>query len=69
MDTLFIKTQDGSEREAVAALNNLLAKMRRPFRSGDAVGVKVHWGERGNDSHLPPVYAREIGFYPSEQED
>ncbi len=34
--------------------------MQHPFGAGDAVGVKLHWGELGNHSYLPPVYAREI---------
>jgi len=59
MDILFSETQ-GSEEEAIASLKDLLATMRHPFRAGDSVGVKLHWGERGNDSYLPPVYAREI---------
>jgi len=59
MNTFFSETRR-SELEAVSALKDLLAKMQRPFEAGDAVGVKVHWGERGNDSHLPPVYVREV---------
>jgi len=57
---IFFSTTQGSEGENIASLKDLLAKMRHPFRRGDSVGVKLHWGERGNDSHLPPVYAREI---------
>jgi len=59
MDILFSETR-GSEKETVASLKDLLATMRHPFRAGDSVGVKLHWGERGNHSYLPPVYAREI---------
>jgi len=59
MDILFSEAR-GSEQEAVTALQRLLTKMRYPFRAGDSVGVKLHWGERGNNSYLPPVYAREI---------
>ena len=59
MNMLFSGTA-GGEHEAVAALKNLLAEMRHPFHAGDSVGVKLHWGERGNESYLPPVYAREI---------
>ena len=59
MSTYFSETQ-GSEQETVASLKDLLYRMPHPFREGDAVGVKLHWGERGNHSYLPPVYAREI---------
>lgn len=31
-----------------------------PFPPGDTVGIKVHWGERGNESYLSPLYTREI---------
>lgn len=59
MDILFSKVQE-SEQDTAAPLKSLLAKMRHPFSKGDSVGVKLHWGERGNHSYLPPVYAREI---------
>ena len=59
MDFLFLPT-GGSQQERVASLRDLLAKMQHPFRMGDSVGVKLHWGELGNHSYLPPEYAREI---------
>jgi len=59
MNMYFSETQ-GSEQEAVASLKDLLSRMSHPFREGDTVGIKLHWGERGNRSYLPPVYAREI---------
>ncbi|HOO90828.1 MAG TPA: DUF362 domain-containing protein, partial [Syntrophales bacterium] len=46
--------------DALAALKDLLTKMNHPFHNGDSVGIKLHWGERGNHSYLPPEYAREI---------
>lgn len=48
------------EKPYIGALRNLLGKLRVPFASGDHVGIKLHWGERGNKSFLPPDYAREI---------
>jgi uncharacterized Fe-S center protein len=59
MDYLFMPT-GGSQQEGAASLRDLLAKMQHPFRAGDSVGVKLHWGELGNSSYLPPEYAREI---------
>ncbi len=59
MDYLFQPTQ-GSRQEGAASLRDLLAKMQHPFREGDSVGVKLHWGELGNNSYLHPEYAREI---------
>ena len=59
MNILFSETA-GGERGAIEALQRLLAQMHHPFHTGDSVGIKLHWGERGNDSYLPPVYARAI---------
>ena len=40
-------------------LRSLLSTLSPPCGTGD-VGIKVHWGERGNRSFLSPVYVREI---------
>ena len=42
------------------SLRRLLAGLEKRFSSGRQVGVKVHWGERGNTGFLHPRYAREI---------
>lgn len=42
------------------ALQALLARLTHPFKKGDRVGVKLHWGEKGNHTFLPPVFAKEI---------
>jgi len=44
----------------IVELRRLLDKMAMPFNRGDRVGIKLHWGEKGNESFLSPVYAREI---------
>ena len=59
MNLLFSKIQ-GPQRDTLAALKGLLTKMDHPFHKGDSVGIKLHWGERGNHSYLPPEYTREI---------
>lgn len=59
MEHLFIPA-GRSQQEATASLRDLLTKMRHPFQEGDSVGIKLHWGESGNHSYLPPVYAGEI---------
>jgi len=53
------------------ALENLLERIPCSFPSGARVGIKVHWGERGNTSFLSPIYSRQIvrwlqakGFQP-----
>lgn len=41
-------------------MRRLLEKLKIPFLPGQTVGIKLHWGERGNHSFLPPELAREI---------
>ncbi|HET6459559.1 MAG TPA: DUF362 domain-containing protein [Syntrophales bacterium] len=48
-------------------LSSLLDELRSPFKKGDTVGIKLHWGEKGNRSFLPPVYAREIARWLRKQ--
>lgn len=52
-----IKGRSDQYKEVLAAL---LADMKSPFKRGNTVGIKLHWGERGNRSFLPPVYTKEI---------
>ncbi|MDR2860950.1 MAG: DUF362 domain-containing protein, partial [Syntrophobacterales bacterium] len=35
-------------------------QLESPYGKGDLVGIKLHWGERGNRRFLPPLFAREI---------
>jgi uncharacterized Fe-S center protein len=41
-------------------LRHLLDGLTKPFTSGDTVGIKIHWGEKGNQSFLHPGYTRTI---------
>ena len=45
---------------SVESLRGLLQKLSPPFSVGESVGIKIHWGERGNESFLHPRYTREI---------
>ncbi len=56
--TIFYRSEDIESH--VNALNNLLNDLVAPYQEGDTIGIKLHWGERGNKSFLPPLYAREI---------
>jgi uncharacterized protein len=47
-------------------LRDLLNRLTNPFLKGDTVGVKVHWGEKGNHGFLHPKYTREIVRYLKE---
>jgi uncharacterized Fe-S center protein len=41
-------------------LRRLLDGTINPFAPGETVGIKIHWGERGNESFLSPLYTRQI---------
>jgi hypothetical protein len=49
-----------TEESRLMALRTVLEKTKKPFKRGDSIGIKLHWGERGNKNFLSPVYAREI---------
>ncbi len=51
---------DGTQQGTISSLKSLLASLDHPFTRGSSVGIKLHWGERGNMSFLDPVYAREV---------
>jgi len=59
MDMRFERS-DGTQAGAISALRRILENVEHPFPAGGSVGVKLHWGERGNHSYLDPAYAREI---------
>jgi len=42
----------------IPALRQELDGIVYPFRPGDRIGIKLHWGERGNRSFLPPDFAK-----------
>jgi uncharacterized protein len=50
------------------SLRMLLKELKLPFGPGARVGVKLHWGEMGNNTYLPPVLAREIVNWLKERE-
>jgi uncharacterized Fe-S center protein len=49
-----------SQGETVDSLRTVLAMLKHPFGAGQKVGIKLHWGEKGNHTFLPPGLAREI---------
>jgi uncharacterized Fe-S center protein len=50
----------GLSEQSLQALRVLLAKLTHTFKKGDRIGIKLHWGEMGNHSFLPPVFAKEV---------
>jgi uncharacterized Fe-S center protein len=49
-----------SEGQSPDALRRLLDMFPKTFNNGDRIGIKLHWGERGNENFIRPMYAREI---------
>ena len=52
-----IVNNNGNSAES---LRTLMQGLSHPFSAGESVGIKIHWGERGNKSYLHPRYTREI---------
>ena len=67
MDNFFFETVEGKEKPYVESLRKILGQFQSLFTSGDSVGIKLHWGERGNKSYLPPDYAKEIAGWLTAQ--
>jgi len=52
---------------AAASVRTLLEELPAPFAARGSVGIKLHWGEKGNKSFLPPHMAREIARWLMEK--
>lgn len=68
METTFYQQATRGCEPYAEDLRKLLNRMKAPYKKGDRIGIKLHWGERGNNSFLSPVYAREIVRWLSSQE-
>ena len=60
MADIFFESIEGEKKPYIESLRRLIKQFRYPFAEGDRVGIKLHWGEKGNKSFLPPDYARAI---------
>ncbi len=58
--TIQFQECSATDESRLMALQTVLEKTKKPFKSGDSIGIKLHWGEIGNKNYLSPVYAREI---------
>jgi uncharacterized protein len=67
MAALFTERITGWKKPYVGALRKLLGQFQPTFTSGDKVGIKLHWGEKGNRSYLPPDYAKEMAAWLIDQ--
>ncbi|MBM4271298.1 MAG: DUF362 domain-containing protein [Deltaproteobacteria bacterium] len=67
MGEVLFREIDGSKDTYVEKLASLLGDLKNPFAKGDSVGIKLHWGERGNHSYLSPIYAKEISRWLRDQ--
>jgi uncharacterized protein len=63
MDKFFVEKVTGKTKPYVESLRKLLGQFQTSFVAGDSVGIKLHWGERGNKGFLPPDYAKEIACW------
>ncbi|MDO9528531.1 MAG: DUF362 domain-containing protein [Syntrophales bacterium] len=68
MDEPIFQKTDGNIENYIVSLRSLLYNLESPFRKGDSVAIKLHWGEKGNTSYLHPRYAREIVEWLKEHE-
>ena len=66
MNYIFEETGSNAEQYSTS-LRSVLARLETPFHRGDSIAIKLHWGERGNRSFLPPLYARAIATWLREQ--
>lgn len=57
----------GSSASALQTLRGLLNQLVLPYAPGDRVGIKLHWGEKGNGTFLPPDFAREVVLWLKEK--
>jgi len=60
MSHVVFRSIKGDPGQYTTQLSSLLGDFITPFIAGTEVGIKLHWGERGNHSFLSPVYAKEI---------
>ncbi len=60
MANILFEPLTGTKKPYVESLRQLLGKIQSPFVADDNVGIKLHWGEKGNKGFLPPDYAKEI---------
>ncbi len=61
-ETIFTAAS-GSTAEIVSALRRTLEQISLPYGPGDRVGIKLHWGEKGNRTFLAADYAREAARF------
>ena len=64
---VFFEPSGKSVEENLEALKRILGKFDGFFKKNDVVGIKLHWGERGNESYLPPDYAALVASWLKEQ--
>lgn len=63
MAGLLFEPVAGNKKPYIEPLRKLLGQLQSPFSAGDHIGIKLHWGERGNKGFLPPDYAKEIASW------
>ena len=65
--SIIFEAVKGKTKPYIKSLQKTLKQFQPPFAPGDRVGIKLHWGERGNEGYLPPDYAKEISRWLTAQ--
>ena len=60
MAAILFRKIEGCSDQYRNCLSSLIGDLKSPFKKGDTIGIKLHWGERGNRSFLSPTYAEAI---------
>jgi len=63
MNDVFFELLEDGKKPYIESLRKLLKQFQLPLAAGDKIGIKLHWGEKGNKGFLPPDYAREIAAW------
>jgi len=59
-DKMIFESIEGKRKPYLESFRRILQQIRYPFAKRNNIGIKLHWGEKGNKGFLPPDYAREI---------
>jgi hypothetical protein len=66
-DVLYYGLDRSSGKDSIDVLKMLLSSLTLTVKEKGYVGIKTHWGEKGNRSFLPPIFTREIANWIREQ--
>ncbi|MDD5474932.1 MAG: DUF362 domain-containing protein [Syntrophales bacterium] len=59
-ESIHFRENSSDPEKRIEGFQRFLEDFRIPYKKGDTVGIKLHWGEHGNQGFLPPLYAAEV---------